>query len=708
MQLAALDWAIIVGYFLLTLGIGVFFTRRAGQNLSEFFVSGRSLPWWVAGTSMVATTFAADTPLAVTGLIAKNGLAGNWFWWAFAIGGMFTVFVYARLWRRAEVMTDLELIKLRYSGPVADALRYLRAFYVALIVNPIIIGWVIGAMLTVLQQTVYFDPEELNVASENLPFWNSLTLSWLTILGMMVVVGVYCTLSGMWGVAIADVIQFCMAMGGCIWLAVVAVNHVGGIEQLQQKVEANFGDRQAFDFFPSLNANPFSAATDTESSGDDESELIGTPGWTIEQANLFINENRETLAPAALTAIESNVTKLQSLKDEADTLRPTLAPTQLGKEIAALIAKAEDAQTKELASSVKKATPGAWMLLHVFLIMLTMQWWATWYPGAEPGGGGYVVQRMAACKDERHSMLATLWFQVAHYCIRPWPWIMISFVALAMYPEIRANYIASDKYDPGVGFPMVMRELCTPGLAGLMLVAFFAAFMSTMSTQMNWGASYLVRDFVEPLFMSNASDRSLANAAKTVSVLILLVGIVFGYFMQGMSVDDAWKMLAALGAGTGLVFMLRWFWWRINAWSEISAMLASLGYYIALNNSGLALKDEEKMAIVAFATIATWLVVTWITPPESEQALRSFFRKIRPGGPGWNPIAKLEPDVKQDANLKTSIIAALLASGIVYCTLPAIGHFIFGRTSLAIACSVGAIVCAIGVAILLPKLQSDA
>ncbi len=598
MQLTGIDWAIIVGYFVLTIGIGVFFTRRAGKNLAEFFVSGRSLPWWIAGTSMVATTFAADTPLAVTGLVVKNGLAGNWFWWAFALGGMFTVFVYARLWRRAEVMTDVELIRIRYGGTAANGLRYLRSFYVALIVNPIIIGWVIGAMLTVLEQTVFFDLP----AGESAEFWTRGSASWAVVIGMLVVVGVYCTLSGMWGVAISDMIQFCLAMGGCIWLAIIAVNHVGGVDALADKVETNFGSVEALSYLPSF-------------SGVDP-----------------------------------------------------------------------------------------WMPLHVFLIMLTMQWWATWYPGAEPGGGGYVVQRMASCKDERHSVLATLWYQVAHYCVRPWPWIMISFVALAMYPELRANYLADNGFDPGVGFPMVMRELCGPGLAGLMLVAFFAAFMSTISTQMNWGASYLVRDFVQPLFMKEASDKQLTNVSRVVSVIVLLAGLLMGYLMkqQGVGVDDAWKLLAALGAGTGLVFMLRWFWWRINAWSEIVAMIASLVYFLLVSQFGPfllgnELRSEETMAIVAVLTIFTWLIATFLTPPESADVLREFFRKIRPGGPGWKPIANQEPDVDVDKNLGMSILAALFAAGLVYLTIPALGYFIFGQFSYGFVCLGLTVVCAVGV-----------
>ncbi|MEJ2187705.1 MAG: hypothetical protein P8Z36_17590 [Gemmatimonadota bacterium] len=321
MTLTAIDWAVIVAYFVIALGVGLYYRRRAGQSMAEFFVSGRALPWWIAGTSMVATTFAADTPLAVQGLVAEHGLAGNWFWWAFALGGMVTVFLYARLWRRAEVMTDVELVELRYSGKAAAFLRGFRAVYMAVLVNSIIIGWVTGAMLRVLKYTLFSGTAV-----------GSGSADWYLILGMLAVVGIYSTLSGLWGVVATDFVQFIMAMVGFIILAVVAVQHVGGIGALQTQVAANFqGGAQAFRFLPDFGA--------------------------------------------------------------ADR----------------------------------------WMPLNIFLIMLFIQWWATWYPGAEPGGGGYIVQRMASCKDEKHSLLATLWFQIAHYCVRPWPWLMIAFVALAMY-----------------------------------------------------------------------------------------------------------------------------------------------------------------------------------------------------------------------------------------------------------------------------------
>ena len=534
MELTLIDWVVIVGYFILCTWIGLKYKNRAGESLAEYFISGRSLPWWIAGTSMVATTFAADTPLAVVGLVAKNGLAGNWFWWAFAAGGMVTVFVYSRLWRRSEVMTDVEIISLRYGGEPAKWLRYMRALYFSLVVNPIIVGWVVGAMLTVTDQTLFYSNEPIEGASGK---------SWMVVGIMIVLVGIYSTISGMWGVAITDVVQFVLAMIGCIWLAVVAVDRVGGVEAMHDKVVANFGPagEEAFSFVPDFTtANP-------------------------------------------------------------------------------------------------------WMPLHIFLIMAGIQWWATWYPGAEPGGGGYVVQRMASSKDERHSLLATLWFQVAHYCLRPWPWVMVAFVALAMFPELRTLK------DPGVGYPMVMREVSPPGLRGLIMVAFFSAFMSTISTQMNWGASYLVRDFIQPLFGRDATEKQLSKYSQWSSAVVLILGCISGWIMknQGVSVDAAWKMLAALGAGSGTVYMLRWFWWRINAWTEIAAMFASLGYYLLLSSEwaqsklvgegklfSAAIRDEEMMVIVAFLTIVTWVLVTLLTKPESSDVLTSFYQKIRPAGPG--------------------------------------------------------------------------
>ncbi len=576
MRLAGLDWAVVVAYLALALGIGLWFRGRASRSLTDYFVSGRSLPWWLAGTSMVATTFAADTPLAVTGLVARHGLAGNWFWWSFALGGMITVFVYARLWRRAGVITDVELVELRYSGKPAAFLRGFRALYIALLVNSIIIGWVTGAMVTVLQNTVF--------AGSDTPAVNE----WALIIVLLAVVGVYSTMAGLWGVVVTDLFQFLIAMGGSIALAVVAVGHLGGVDALRSRVAENFGGgEQAFSYLPDFTA----------------------------------------------------------------------------------------------------ADP--WMPVSIFLIMLFVQWWASWYPGAEPGGGGYVVQRMASAKDERHSVLATLWFQIAHYCVRPWPWLIVAFAALAMYPDLR------DAADPGAGFPMVMRDLAPIGLRGLLLVAFFAAFMSTISTQINWGASYLVSDFYERFLKPGADQRHLTRVSRLASLLILTVGSVAAYLMRNTSVDEAWKLLAALGGGTGAVFMLRWYWWRINAWSEIVAMIASLGFFLLV--SGFVESNEYRLALVAALTIAAWLLATFVTSPESRETLLSFYRRVRPGGPGWRPLARLAPDVEPDRHLGLQLLAALLAAGIVYFTLPALGQLIFGNYGRSLLSLTAAAVCGLGV-----------
>jgi Na+/proline symporter len=604
MALNGLDWSIIAGYFLLTLGIGVAFSARAGRSLSEYFVSGRAMPWWLAGTSMVATTFAADTPLAVTSMVAKNGLAGNWFWWSLAVGGMFTVFVFARLWRRSEVLTDVELVELRYGGRPAAALRAIRALYISLVVNPIVIGWVTGAMVTVLKGTVLSGAgtggEDASVIT---PWWRG---DWAIIAGSLAVVGVYCTLAGLWGVAAADFLQFFVAMAGCVALAVVAVNHVGGMDRLVERVNANYGNgEQAFRFMPDFSASD------------------------------------------------------------------------------------------------------PWLPLHVFCIYLFVQWWATWYPGAEPGGGGYIVQRMASCKDERHAVLATLWYQWAHYCLRPWPWLLVAFVSLAMFPEIRQAALAppapgATQIKPDVGFAWVMRDVSPHGLRGLMLVTFFAAFMSTISTQMNWGASYLVCDVYQRFFAAGADQRHLTRVSRLVSVFVLLIGGIAAYVMRDITVDDAWRMLAALGAGTGAVYMLRWFWWRINAWTEIAAMLSSLLYYLMLTKwverltlqqargelpSGSwsaewiaeANRPEVQSVVVALLTIITWLLVTYLTPAERPEVLERFYRKVRPGGPGWRPVAARLPEVAADQHLASSILASLLGVAVVYLTLPSIGWILFGQ-----------------------------
>ncbi len=603
MEITLLDWGIIALFAIVTLGVGLWYSKRATQSTEEYFVSGRALPWWIAGTSMVATSFAADTPLAVTGLVCKYGVAGNWFWWAYAFGGMFTAFIYARLWRRSGVVTDVELLHLRYSGSAARWLRIARSLYITLIVIPIVVGWVIKAMLTVLKETVFFVEVGAETGAVLSSGINSATQAWICVLLMLAAVAVYSVLSGMWGVAITDAIQFVVAMVGCTIFAFVAVQAAGGVEHLRSNIEMQFGDEQAFAFLPSFSVeNP-------------------------------------------------------------------------------------------------------WLPLHIFLFMLTMQWWATWYPGAEPGGGGYVVQRMAACRDERHSVLATLWYQFAHYGLRPWPWIMVAFAALALHPELRTSYLADGSFDPGVGYPLLMRELCPPGLAGLMLITFFAAFMSTISTQMNWGASYLVRDFLVPLFPKLAHDeRRLLRGSQAISVLILAEGVAVSWLMveNNVSVDDAWKLLAALGAGTGLVYMLRWFWWRINAWSEISAMFGSLVWFSIIQRQatqtglfGRLLATEEQTFLVAILTVLTWILVTFATRPETDQTLLSFYRKVYPSRLGWSRIAALAPEVEPDRDIGWRVLAATLGSATIFVMLPALGAWIFGETTLAVILTAIAVFCAV-------------
>ncbi len=586
MQLEFLDWAIIGGYFLVALGIGLYFSRRAGSNFVEYFASGRSLPWWIAGTSMVATTFAADTPLAVTGLIAKHGLAGNWFWWAWAFGGMLTVFVFAKLWRRAEVLTDVELIELRYSGRAAAFLRGFRGFYIAVVMNSIVIGWVTKAMAQVLQQTVLFDPDAPAAAGDGTGL--------MLIAVMLLVTGAYSILSGLWGVAITDMIQFVLAMGGCIGLAVVAVSHLGGVEEMQ-----------------------------------------------------------------------------------------------------AQLAKAYEGEGDPLAFLPDFSEDGAAIPLGIFLVLVLSQWWATWYPGAEPGGGGYIVQRMASCKDEGHAVKATLFFQLAHYCLRPWPWILVAFVAIALHPELRDEGV-----DAGAGYPMMIRELAPTGLRGLLLVTFAAAFMSTISTQMNWGASYLVNDVYKRFVAPDADDRQLLRASRVASGIVLLLGGAVAWWMLtfGVSVDRAWAFLAALGAGVGAVFILRWFWWRINVWSEITAMVGSLLLFGVLTPALPDVADEYRALIVASGTLVLWLAVTMLTRPTEHEHLVAFYRKVRPDGPGWGPIARAAEDVRPDGALGRGLICAVLGTAIVWLSLPGIGAMIFGEYGKGTALLAAAAGC--GVALL--------
>lgn len=570
-RIALLDIVIIAAYFLFVLFVGIVFHRRATSSLENYFVSGRSLPWWIAGTSMVATTFAADTPLAVTNLVISHGVAGNWLWWNMVLSGMLTVFFFARLWRRAGILTDVEFVELRYSGKPARFLRYARALYLSIPINCMIIAWVTTAMAKVLEVTLGWERLHAVVISS-------------------VITVIYVTLSGLWGVVMTDFVQFIMAMSGCIALAYYSLQRVGGIAGLTEKLNLNFGGaREVTRIYPDFSVD------------------------------------------------------------------------------------------------------AAWLPFSAFFVYIGIQWWASWYPGAEPGGGGYVAQRMLACKDEKHSLLATLWFNIAHYALRPWPWIIVALCAMVLFPEL-----STAGADPEVGFPRMMNEVLPAGWWGLLLVSFFAAYMSTLSTQLNWGASYLINDFYQHI-VPGKEERHYTRIAQLATVLLLILGGITSMWLD--SVKGAWELMLSVGAGTGMVFILRWYWWRINAWSEIAGMVASLvvaiflqicrtdmmvGFITSAVNQDFAiflaeLAGYQQVVIVAVVSLTIWLLVTFLTPPEDEKILSEFYRKIRPGGPFWGPISEKCPDVVPDKSLFLSFLNWALGSAFIFIVLFSIGELIFQR-----------------------------
>ena len=510
MTLTTLDWIIIAAYFIASAAIGVWYSRRGGRSVTDYFLSGRSLPWWLAGTSMVATTFAADTPLAVAGLVARNGIAGNWIWWSAAFGSMLTVFFFARLWRRAGILTDVEFAELRYSGKPAALLRGFRALYLGIPINCVIMGWVNLAMSKILAVTLGWD--RLNA-----------------VLFSLAITGIYSALSGLWGVVVTDFFQFIFAMTGTIALAWFALQlpEIGGLDGLLAKVPP------------------------------------GTLAFTP-----FVNDGGVDGA-IALVALP----------------------------------------------------------LASFLTYVCVQWWASWYPGQEPGGGGYVAQRMMSAKDERHSLLATLWFTVAHYCLRPWPWILVGLVSIVLYPGIE---------DKEAGYVMVMRDHLPAGWRGLLLGAFFAAYMSTISTQLNWGTSYVVNDFYRRFVKQDGDEQHYVWISRVCTIALMLVSAIVTFYLE--SIRQAWEFVLESGAGIGLVLILRWYWWRVNAWSEISAMVGAAVGYAALKIFTAVAFPYTLLVVVAWTTVC-WLVVTMLTAPEPDSHLIEFYKRTHPDGPGWKRIA---------------------------------------------------------------------
>jgi SSS family solute:Na+ symporter len=559
-KLSFFDWAVIAAYFLFNLGIGIYYARKARGNTTEFFLSGRNVPWWLAGTSMVATTFAADTPLAVTGFVAKNGIAGNWLWWNFVMSGMMTVFLYARLWRRAGVMTDIEFAELRYSGKPAAFLRGFRALYLGLPINCIIMGWVNLAMIKIIEVTLGLEKRE----------------AILVVIGLLIFTAFYTTISGLWGVLVTDLFQFVLKMGMVILLAYLSVRAVGGMDALKMKIIA------------------MDAA-----SGQQGSRLDFFPEWD-----------------------------------------------------------------------------SVWMPTITLLTYLAVNWWASWYPGAEPGGGGYVAQRIFSAKDERHGLLATLWFNIAHYALRPWPWILTALASLILYPNLvdkERGYIET-LMDPNV-FPVYLR--------GFMLAAFAAAYMSTIGTQLNWGASYVINDFYRRFLKKDSSERHYVIVSQLVTLLLMILSLVITFFLD--SIGAAWKILLVTGAGTGTVLLLRWFWWRINAWSEVSAMIMAAVCSIFLQVVFEWDSDKPRdfaylMLITVGITTVTWLIVTLLTPAEPKEKLIAFYRRVRPDGPGWQPIEKEAGIMQVNASggLAMQFVNWFFGCILIYAFLFGLGYVIFG------------------------------
>ena len=576
MQITNIDWLIIFLFFAISLGIGIYVSKSSGKSANEYFLSGRSMPWWLLGLSMVATTFSTDTPNLVTDIVRSNGVSGNWVWWAFLITGLLTVFVYAKLWRKSNVSTDLEFYELRYGGKPARFLRKFRAIYLGIIFNVITMSAVTLAAIKIGGIMLGLEP-------------------WQTVITAGLVTVTFSAIGGFKGVVYTDVILFFVAMGGAIGAAFYLVNlpEVGGIEAL------------------------------------------------------LSNENVSD--------------KISILPDFSDTNA----------------------------------------LIALLIIPLAVQWWSSWYPGAEPGGGGYIAQRMFAAKNENHAIGATFFFNIMHYALRPWPWILVALASLVVFPDLDSIQqafpnITEDKLGNDLAYPAMLTKLPT-GLLGLVLASLISAYMSTISTQLNWGSSYIVYDFYQTQINPSASQKQLVAVGRISTVLLMVLSTLLALLLQNAM--QLFNLLLVFGAGTGLIFILRWFWWRINAWSEITAMVASGLISLTLTIpsikatlfglEGIMPSWAEFPFVVAVTTIL-WLLITFITPSEDESVLRSFYKKTQPGGPGWAKIVgkaqkegvKLLDDNKT-WSVPAGIIAMLLGCSMIYSIMFCTGYFIYGNHRLA-------------------------
>jgi solute:Na+ symporter, SSS family len=565
MNFTLFDWTAVVAYLAITLVLGLYFRGRSSKSVDDYFVSGRNVSWWLAGTSMVATTFAADTPLVVTGLVYTQGIAGNWLWWAFLLSGMMTVFLFARLWRRSGLLTDVQFAEMRYSGKPAAFLRGFRAVYLGLLMNCLILGWVTKAMTSIVAVT-------LGVSDQR-------ALA-ICVLFLIPFTGLYVALGGLWGVLWTDLFQFALKMSIVIGVAWYAVSAAGGMSSLlhrlaEMRAAAGPGAGDATAFFPDF-SRP----------------------WSQE---------------------------------------------------------------------------GLWLLpVLTFVVYIGVQWWAFWYPGAEPGGGGYIAQRIFSAKDERNGLLSVLWFNIAHYALRPWPWILTALAAIVLYPNLE---------HPETGYMLVVSQHVPPALRGIVVAGFMAAFMSTIATQLNWGASYLVSDFYRRFIKRDADDKHYVMMSRVSTVLLVIASALVSVLLA--DIRSGWQAVLEVGAGTGGVYLLRWYWWRINAWSEISAMATALFMTIVLRGvapfSGFNAVVFAKTALTTSAvTTLVWLIVTYATKPEPEQVLLKFYRDVRPHVSGWKPVAQLAPEVPPTRDLGRNLLSWILGCAMVYLALFGLGHVLLG------------------------------
>jgi SSS family solute:Na+ symporter len=597
-----LDWSAIAGYLAITLLLGLCFRRVSGKSTEDYFVSGRRASWWLAGTSMVATTFAADTPLVVAGLVYTQGIAGNWIWWAFLLSGMMTVFLFARLWRRSGLMTDVQFAEMRYSGKPAAFLRGFRAVYLGLMMNCLILGWVTKAMTSIVSTTL--GPtmkgwQWMDTFSGALR--GVLGSSFSTVDGQALVIcifflipftGFYVALGGLWGVLWTDLFQFVLKMTIVIAVAYYGVRAAGGMNSMISKLDAMRAANGASD--------PLA----------------------------FLPDFSHGLASEAL-----------------------------------------------------------WTLpVMTFLVYLGVQWWAFWYPGSEPGGGGYIAQRIFSARDERQGLYSVLWFNIAHYALRPWPWILTALAAVVLYPGLD---------HPETSYMLIVNNHVPHALRGIILAGFLAAFMSTIATQLNWGTSYLVEDFYRRFVNRRGSERHYVHVSQIITLLLV---VATGYVSAQLeSIRSGWQIVLQLGAGTGGVYLLRWYWWRINAWSEISAMAAALLATLAFQSESLAsalfhraqffsgsstVVFAKTASMTTLATTIVWVAVTFITKTEPKDVLLAFYRKVRPHVAGWRPIAALAPETPETHDLAHNLWCWVLGCVMVYSALFGVGKMLLHHSVL--------------------------